>query len=324
MEKFRLKHSSWATVYLLLPLTWISVWGCAGVHQSPQEREIAVASLVREPVLSLEPKQVADGGLVRIEVLIPSYYLEGSSPEELRKLQVRGKGPKGEFPFYRSSVSAGLFEALLGIPFGQKPGAIEVPVRIALGRKLKTELKAIIPVVAGEYAAETLSVDPRHVNPGPQAIERMRREASEIGRLYRNSEDSMHWSGAFEIPIQSPITSPFGTKRIYNGEMQSFHQGLDLKAPVGTPIRAPAGGRVVMAKDLYLTGNTVILDHGHGLLTVYAHLNEFKVKVGALLKKGDLLGLSGVTGRASGPHLHWGAVVHRTKFNPIDLTRIVR
>jgi murein DD-endopeptidase MepM/ murein hydrolase activator NlpD len=79
-----------------------------------------------------------------------------------------------------------------------------------------------------------------------------------------------------------------------------------------------------MARDLYLTGRTIILDHGYGLFTVYAHLSRFNVKRGARVAKGDLLGLSGATGRASGPHLHWGAVVHRTKFNPMDLTRLVR
>jgi Peptidase family M23 len=282
--------------------------------------------IIQEPVLSWEPREVADGGLLRLEVLVPSEFLKKLGDKDRSRITARARGPKGGFVLYRSPVSLpeGVrLEGLMGIPFGQKPGSLEVPVRLEWGKR-HLDLKAVIAVVPGPYLSETLSVDPRHVNPGKEAIRRIQKESSEVGRLYRNSEPSMLWSGVFETPLGTPITSPFGTKRIYNGEMQSFHQGMDFKAPTGTPILAPAGGKVVLAKELYMTGNTVILDHGHGLLTVYAHLSEFKVSHGSTVKKGDLLGLSGATGRASGPHLHWGAIVHRTKVNPIDLTRLVR
>jgi murein DD-endopeptidase MepM/ murein hydrolase activator NlpD len=130
-----------------------------------------------------------------------------------------------------------------------------------------------------------------------------------------------HWSGPFLLPIESEVTSPFGNKRLYNGTMKNFHQGLDLRAREPTPIRAPEGAVVVLAKDLYFTGNTVILDHGYGLFTVYGHMSKLDVKKGQIVKKAELLGLSGATGRASGPHLHWGAVLMRMKFNPQDLVQ---
>ena len=167
---------------------------------------------------------------------------------------------------------------------------------------------------------------PRSAGTSKDSIERMKRikkEAAEIGRLYRSPRMIKDWQGAFEFPIQSAVTSQFGTRRVFNGEMKSFHQGLDLKAPEGTPIAAPAGGKVVLAKDLYMTGNTIILDHGYGLFTIYAHMSVMRAKLGTLVKKGELLGLSGMTGRASGPHLHWGAVVHLLKVNPMDLIRVL-
>jgi murein DD-endopeptidase MepM/ murein hydrolase activator NlpD len=105
--------------------------------------------------------------------------------------------------------------------------------------------------------------------------------------------------------------------------MKSYHKGVDLRARTPLPIRAPEGGKVALAKDLYFTGNTVILDHGYGLYTIYGHMSKLGVKVGERVAKGAVLGLSGMTGRANGPHLHWGAVLMGEKFNPENLTRVL-
>jgi murein DD-endopeptidase MepM/ murein hydrolase activator NlpD len=115
------------------------------------------------------------------------------------------------------------------------------------------------------------------------------------------------------------MSSRYGGKRMFNGEMKSFHQGLDLRAGVDTPVIAPERGRVVLAQDLFFTGNTLIFDHGMGLFSIYAHLNHLKVKVGDEVQKEQLIALSGKTGRASGPHLHWGIVIHSQKVDPETL-----
>ena len=133
-----------------------------------------------------------------------------------------------------------------------------------------------------------------------------------------------YWKGSFQVPINSAVTSTFGNKRIFNGEMKSFHQGLDLRAAMGTPIHAASGGVIVLAKNLFMTGNTVLIDHGYGIFTVYAHMSKLQVKKGQEVKPGETLGLSGMTGRASGPHLHWGAVINRFKVNPTDLTTVLQ
>jgi murein DD-endopeptidase MepM/ murein hydrolase activator NlpD len=117
------------------------------------------------------------------------------------------------------------------------------------------------------------------------------------------------------------VTSSFGSRRVYNGIQSSAHTGLDFKAPKGTPIYAASRGRVALAKNLFFTGNTVILDHGYGVLTLYAHMSKLKVKKGQMVEGGHLLGLSGMTGRVTGPHLHWMAIIHKQKVNPIGLTQ---
>jgi murein DD-endopeptidase MepM/ murein hydrolase activator NlpD len=161
------------------------------------------------------------------------------------------------------------------------------------------------------------------VNPKKKDLIRIRREQAEIAAIYKTITEQKHWDGPFALPIQSPVTSIFGTRRLFNGHQASFHQGLDLKAPEGSPIRSAAAGIVVLSKDLFFTGNTVLIDHGYGIFTIYAHLSKLGVAKGQAVKAGDLLGLSGATGRVSGPHLHWGAVIHRAKVNPSDLLKIM-
>jgi murein DD-endopeptidase MepM/ murein hydrolase activator NlpD len=186
-------------------------------------------------------------------------------------------------------------------------------------------LELPIRIVDGKYRRETLHVDSRRVdvsNPADQ--ERAAREKAEVGELYRHVTRQKFWSGRFSLPIKSLVTSRFGTKRMYNGKMKSFHTGLDLRAAIGTPIHAAEAGRVVLAKELFFTGNTVIVDHGYGVLTLYAHMSKLEAHAGDVVEKGKILGLSGKTGRVNGPHLHWQAIVHGEKVNPLDLTKVMR
>lgn len=323
-----------------LPFSWaFPVIVCTAACQLPQTRtdgfnagapspggslERLVGSVSdAAPSVQVEPVQVADGGLAVVRILVPARLIPASGAAGL---SIRGTLQKTDFEFYPAGeLSSGqVFEALVGVPFGHEPGTYRFSVRIALGRGAESRIEVAIPVISGNYASETLKVDPRHVNPDPAALRRIKKESAEIGALYRRPRQVKEWSGPFEFPIQSPLTSQFGTRRVFNGEMRSFHQGLDLKAAVGTPIQAPAPGKVVLAKDLYMTGNTIILDHGMGLFTIYAHMSTMEAPLGSRVAKGQRLGLSGMTGRASGPHLHWGAVVHLSKINPIDLVRVLK
>ena len=123
----------------------------------------------------------------------------------------------------------------------------------------------------------------------------------------------------FVRPVPGQPTSVFGTRRVFNGQARDPHPGLDLRAASGTDVVASGPGRVVLAQDLYYSGNTVIVDHGGGLFTLYAHLSSIGVENGANVEAGQSLGASGATGRVTGPHLHWGAKIGAIPFNPTAL-----
>lgn len=234
-----------------------------------------------------------------------------------------------DFPIIPLSLAADndQYHAYVVIPFNSHPrqSIVEIKWYESEGGVRKEKLTTVpVEVIDGNYRSEKLTVDGKKIDPPKKVLKRILREQKEIGALYRKISKDKLWSGSFILPIDSEITSPFGNKRVYNGKMNGFHQGLDLRARTPVPIRSPEGARVVLAKDLYYTGGTVILDHGHGLFTVYAHMSKLDVKKGDRLEKSAILGLSGATGRISGPHLHWGAVLMRQKFNPQDLVRVLR
>lgn len=265
----------------------------------PVDRSIPVLSGTSAP----------DGSLMRVEW--------SPTDQKFKPCNFFGEFDGVEFPFFPSKKE-GVCEALFAVPFNSPPSKKSVIV------KVDPRVEVSLEVVDGQYASEVLKVSNRHVNPNKKDLRRIQKESAEIGAIYKNVTREKLWTGPFVLPVESAFTSPFGTKRVFNGQMKSFHQGVDLKAAVGTPVNAPAGGIVVLAKDLFFTGGTVILDHGYGIFTIYAHLSRIKVKVGHRVKTGDALGLAGMSGRASGPHLHWGAVAHRLKFNPQDLMRVMQ
>lgn len=267
----------------------------------------------------LSSTQVVAGTIVLVSINVPPLY---------RNTPIVGKFEGLEFPFFSAEQEisgeskTGLYEAVLGIPYERKPGPGKVSIHMGDGKE-SSHLEISLDVVKGDYLSETLNVNARRVNPGKKDMRRIKREQAEIAKIYEQETLRKYWQGPFAFPIHSPVTSPFGTKRTYNGELKSFHTGLDLKAPVGTPIYSAAPGAVVMAKNLFYTGNTVIIDHGYGIITLYAHMSKLKVKLGDVVPMRGLLGWSGKTGRVNGPHLHWQAIVHRTKINPIGLTQVI-
>ncbi len=147
---------------------------------------------------------------------------------------------------------------------------------------------------------------PKMVSPGPEAMKTIRRENLKIAAVRRLDTPKAFFAEGFEWPVKGPISGVFGSQRVLNGEPRRPHYGLDIAVPTGTPVKAPAGGIVALAeKNLYFTGGTVMLDHGHGLTSVYSHLSEVTVKKGETVRLGDRIGAIGATGRATGAHLDW-------------------
>jgi hypothetical protein len=245
-------------------------------------------------------------------------------------LQVKGAGksrPWAKFEgvellFFRMGEGQDLrYGSIFGVPHGHARGPTRIELASAPGGE-KGELR--FNIVDGGFAHETLTVDGRHVNPKKKDMIRINRDIAEVVNIYKHPTLEKLWEGPWALPIDSPMTSPYGTNRLYNGEPRNFHGGLDLKAAVGTPVHAAASGRVVLAKDLFFTGFSVMIDHGLGLISLYAHMSKLQVKKGQRVKQGDLLGLSGMTGRVSGPHLHWQLILRNVKVNPVELMKVMR
>lgn len=212
------------------------------------------------------------------------------------------------------------YSALVGVEYGTTPGPVELVVKLKVGDQL-AERKAAVTVKAGVFPSEKLHVPPKTVFPSARDMKQIARDRVMLARAYATKTLNRYWDPPAVLPIESEVTSVFGSSRVYNGKKQNVHLGTDLRAPIGTPIVAPMSGLVAVAHSLFYTGYTVILDHGYGLFTIYGHMSKLKVKEGDAVKKGQALGLSGMTGRASGPHLHWGVNLHGTKIDPMVLVQ---
>ncbi len=169
---------------------------------------------------------------------------------------------------------------------------------------------AAFKVESFRFKEEQLKVDSRKVSLSPKDADRAAREQKLLNELYKQSAPTPYFSAPFQVPLKSAITSVYGIRRVYNKQHKGQHLGTDFRAAVGVPVPASNRGRVMFAGDLFFTGGTVIIDHGMDIFSVYGHLSEVKVQAGQIVSSGDLVGLSGNTGRSSGPHLHWGIKIH--------------
>ena len=174
-------------------------------------------------------------------------------------------------------------------------------------------------VVAKEYAAEILKVDMKKIKLSPKDQKRADAEQLVLNKLYASSPNDFLFKGPFQEPMTSFKTSIYGKKRIYNNHKHGQHLGVDYRAAIGDKVPVANAGRVVLARDLFYTGWTVLIDHGLDVFTNYGHLSKTLVKEGQLVERGDIIGLSGNTGRTSGPHLHWGVKIQGQYVDGVSL-----
>lgn len=175
--------------------------------------------------------------------------------------------------------------------------------------KDKTTYEILFQVEERTYKAEKLKVDPKKIKLSPKDEKRVMAEQEVLNKIYASSIPDFLFTESFAQPMASLVTSVYGTKRVYNKQKKGQHLGIDYRAIVGENVPCSNAGKVVFSGDLFYTGWTVIIDHGLDIFTVYGHLSKTLVKEGDIVKRGDLIGLSGNTGRTSGPHLHWGVKV---------------
>lgn len=173
----------------------------------------------------------------------------------------------------------------------------------------------------GSYKVEKLTVAANKVKPPKEVLARIQKELKEANKIYATFTDEALYDGKFIKPLDSAITSHFGTARVFNNTLASYHSGTDFRAKVGTPILAANSGVVRLAKDRYYAGGSVIIDHGYKIFSQYYHLSEIKVKVGQKVNKGDVIALSGDSGRVTGAHLHFGIFAGGNQVDPMDFIK---
>jgi len=186
----------------------------------------------------------------------------------------------------------------------------------------KRDLSRTVLIHAAHYRTSSLSVPPKFVEPPPEALKEIDEESQLKAKVFAASAPDPEWSGSFRAPVASAPTDSFGTRRMLNGKLATIHKGMDFRAASGTVVRAGNSGVVVLARPLYYEGNCVIIDHGLGLFTLSMHFSRIDVKEGQRVAQGDRLGLSGATGRVTGPHLHWAVRWQGAYLDPAKLLRL--
>lgn len=279
---------TWAVVALLVPLTACATDTNLGTAASPPPQQTSLSTDQR--------------------IVFPTTASQGAL--------VFGKVPAGSIVRYGERV---LHPTPYGtVVFGigrDEAGPVGVDVLRPDGSREKTE----ISVTPRDWPVERIDgVPPATVNPPPEIAARIEREQALVAAARLRDDDRADFVQAFVWPVQGRVSGRFGNQRIYNGTPKSPHSGMDIAAAQGTPVLAPAAGVVTFADpDLYLTGGTVLLDHGHGVSSNFLHLSRIDVKVGERVAQGQVIGAVGATGRATGPHLHWGMSWFDVRIDPL-------
>lgn len=229
---------------------------------------------------------------------------------------VFGKVPPGSQVRYRERLLRATGYGTVAFGVGRdETGPLKVDVTLPSGRVEPVS----IAVTPRDWPVEHVNgAPPKTVNPPPEIAARIQREQALVTAARERDDERTDFALPFQWPVQGRISGRFGNARVYNGQPGAGHSGMDIAAPDGTPVRAPAGGVVTFASpDLYLTGGTVLLDHGHGVSSNFLHLSRIDVKVGDRIEPGQVIGAVGATGRATGPHLHWGMNWFDTRIDPL-------
>lgn len=206
----------------------------------------------------------------------------------------------------------GLWQAIVGIPLSAKAGTLRIVVK--RGEEKSTQLFSIKDK---QYPTQYITVkDERKVNPNPLDMKRINQESSRIQEALTAWTETNNEPVNFVWPIKGRVSGLFGRRRVFNGEPRNPHSGMDIAAKTGTPIHAPAAGIVRGTGNYFFNGNTVFIDHGQGLITMFCHLSRIDVQDGQIVKQGDIIGAVGATGRVTGPHLHLGVSLNNERVEP--------
>ena len=277
----------------------------------------AIASQAQPPAITLTPAFVEAGSPELIRVTAPA------------NAKVEGEWQGHTLQFFRGrngTKTAAAWYALAGVdveaPTG--PSMLKVSIRFDNTSRQHTSTIAIHPA---HYQTGSITVEPKFVEPGLEEKKKIEaankaKEKAFAAATESTGIDRPLWSGNFLAPVSEKSTDSFGKRRIYNGKLASIHKGTDFRARPGTPVHAGNAGIVILAQPLYYEGNCVMIDHGFGLISISMHLSRIDVKPGQQVIRGQLIGLSGATGRVTGPHLHWAIRWQGAMLDPVKLLHL--
>jgi murein DD-endopeptidase MepM/ murein hydrolase activator NlpD len=228
----------------------------------------------------------------------------------------------GHEVFFDFDPARRIWLGLAGVSIETKPGSYPLVLEGVTSKGSKTTIRHTVPVVRTKYPTIMLGVSEEFTAPDSQTLARVEQEQELKTKIFSVLGPEREWSGRFTAPVSSSVSGAFGTRREFNGLIESVHHGLDYRAPPGTPVSAANRGTVLLARNLFFEGNCVVLDHGQGLLTLYMHLSEIKVHEGDKVARGQEIGISGATGRVTGPHLHMAVRWQGIYLNPAIMLRL--
>jgi len=226
-----------------------------------------------------------------------------------------------EVIFFRPAKT-NFWYGLAGVSLETAPGTYDLRLTETLAGGKSVETSQRIKIARAVYPKISVKVAKQYTEPSPEQLTEISADKNVKQTVFAAENRQRLWTGQFAAPVEAPVSDVFGTARVFNQQIQSRHQGLDYAAPAGTPVHAVNGGMVVLARPLFFEGNCVVVDHGQGLLSLYLHLSEFKVKEGEEIQAGQAIALSGGTGRASGPHLHMDIRWHGVYMDPAILLKL--
>jgi len=256
-----------------------------------------------------EYRRLSQGEVVKVTLVSP----EAASA----KVSFDGK----EYPFASDPEGLKHF-TLIVLRLDMEPGTYDAVVHLQPVHGVPKDIAFKLALSRGTFPSSTIRVAQRFTSPTAAQLKRIREEQAFLRGIYTSSVPDWLGTGKFVMPVDDRVTGVFGARRIFNDEVVSRHRGVDIRSPAGTPVKASNTGKVVLARDLYFSGNTVILNHGIGLFSIYCHLSETVVREGTVIEKGTVIGHVGSTGRSTGPHLHWGLRLGDDYADPLSIVHL--
>lgn len=294
------------SLFAILAVFEVSV-AAAPPPSSPPVKKICGGGVV----LKLSAAAAPQGSLLLVEV-------SGVAANQQISAEWDGKAA----PLWREAPTSKTLRSLLGVDLEKPAGSYEWKLSWTGADGSPVVCSQPITVRSGKFPTERLSVENQYVHPDPEQEKRADEDQKKMKAIYDTVTPEVLWQGKFELPLKGEATGKnFGRRRVLNGEARSPHAGVDFPAAKGTPVYAAQAGKVALAEELYYPGNTVVIDHGFGIYTLYAHLSEIEVHAGDAVTASQEIGKVGATGRVTGPHLHWGLTIEHARVNGLQIVQ---